>query len=180
MAAKKSNPLLDKAAQVRDALRKIDESTGLRTAWTADSQVELSEFFGVGIDTVKNWAKQGMPGTRGSYRLDLVAQWLRRDGPWQRWDRGSESADPLLAEGDSPALERYRLAKAKLAELDLENRKGDLIEVAKCRDLLARWAVVLRRMGERLAKRYGNDASLTVNESLSECKSVADGMARIA
>lgn len=167
--AKKKNPVLDKAMQFRDALRQIDAATGMRTAWTADSQEEVAIFFGHSLDTVKNWSKQGMPGQRGSWRLDLIAQWLRTDGPWKRWDKATE--DPLLADGDSPALERYRLAKAKHAELDLENRKGELIEVEKARDIFARWAVLIRRMGERLSKRFGPDAAATVNETLSECRS---------
>lgn len=76
----------------------------------------------------------------------------------------------LLEEGDSPALERYRLAKAKLAELDLETRKGQLIERDKARDIFSRWAVLIRRMGERLAKRFGPDAAATVNETLDSCR----------
>ena len=169
MAKKKPNPLQEKAIQFRDALRKIDEATGSRTAWTADNQDEVSVFFGVSIDSVKNWAKQGMPGQRGSWRLDLIAKWLRTDGPWKRWDAPTD-ADPLLGEGDSPALERYRLAKAKLAELDLETRKGELIERDKARDIFSRWAVLVRRMGERLSKRFGPDAAATVNETLASCR----------
>ena len=84
---------------------------------------------------------------------------------------GVESAtDPLLTGGDSPGLERYRLAKAALAELDLANRKGELIDVGKCKDMLSRWATIIRRMGERLGKRFGNDASEAVNDSLDECR----------
>jgi hypothetical protein len=66
-------------------------------------------------------------------------------------------------------LERYRLAKAKHAELDLERRKGELIDREKCRDVLARWASLIRRMGEMLAKHHGIDAAKTVNRTLSEC-----------
>lgn len=87
-----------------------------------------------------------------------------------------QDSDPLLSDGDSPALERYRLAKAKLAELDLEHRKGDLIDREKCRELMGRWSVIIRRMGERLGKRYGNDATLSVNDSLDECQKVVDGL----
>jgi phage terminase Nu1 subunit (DNA packaging protein) len=86
--------------------------------------------------------------------------------------QSSKSDDPLLAEGDSPGLERYRLAKAEHAELDLAERRGDLIERDKCREVLARWAVVIRRMGERLAKRYGTAASTEVIDTLKECESV--------
>jgi hypothetical protein len=143
-----------------------EETHAKENAWTCKTQKEVCLFFGVSIDTVKNWAKQGMPGKKGNWSLDLIAQWLRADGPWKRWDD-----DPLLGEGgDSPSLERYRLAKAKLAELDLEMRKGQLIERDKARDIFGRWAVLVRRMGERLGKRFGPDAAATVNETLESCR----------
>ncbi len=84
--------------------------------------------------------------------------------------RATESEEPLMSEGNSPALERYRSAKAALAELDLHLRKNDLIEVARAKEVFMRWAVLVRRMGERLAKRYGPDASATVNETLASCR----------
>ena len=147
--------------------------------WKVANQNEVAEFFGLSINTVQSWAKQGMPGGRGSYRLDLIAQWLRKDGPWQRWDKTTTGPndDPLL-DGDSPALERYRLAKAKHAELDLDLRRGELIEVSRWRDMMIRWSVGIRRMGERLSKRYGNDAAITVNETLEECSSIAEAVTR--
>lgn len=117
-----------------------------------------------------------MPGTQGHYVLQDIARWLRTDGPWRPYQRPeTTSDDPLLADGDSPALERYRLAKAKHAELDFEHRKGELIEREKARDIFSRWAVVIRRMGEKLAKRYGNDAAETVNETLEECAAIVQG-----
>ena len=173
MSTKKANPILDKAAKLRDALRKIDEATGNRTAWTADSQQQVSEFFGVSVNTVMNWAKQGMPGQRGTYRLDLIAHWLRSDGPWQRYEKTEN--DPLLTDGsDSPALEQYRIWKARHAELDYKERCGDLVERGKSRDVLARWAVLIRRMGERLGKRYGPECAAAVNDTLIECVEIID------
>ena len=45
--------------------------------------------------------------------------------------------DPDLIGGDSPALERLRAAKAKLAELDLGQRESELVERAAVREMLA-------------------------------------------
>ncbi len=81
--------------------------------------------------------------------------------------------DPEMVGGDSVGLERYRLAKAKLAELDLATRMGDLIEVSVFRDGMARWAAVFRRMGERLAKKFGPDAAKIVNAALKECDKIS-------
>lgn len=176
-AAAKPKTVLERAKEIRGVLRNLEEAAGTKLAWTADKQSEVAEFFGVSVDTVKNWAKQKMPGKPRAYRLDLIAIWLRTEGPGSRSFRDNAD-DPLLADGDSPALERYRLAKAKHAELDLQERQGTLVEVGRCRDMLSRWAVVIRRMGERLSKRYGNEAALTVNESLAECKSIAESITR--
>lgn len=85
------------------------------------------------------------------------------------------SDDPLLADGDSPGLERYRMAKAKHAELDLEQRRGELIDVSKCRDVLAKWASVLRRSGDRIA-RTSPDGSRMLGEALDECESIVRGL----
>ena len=85
--------------------------------------------------------------------------------------------DPLLADGDSPGLERYRLAKAKHAELDFEERQGTLIDKEKCRDILARWGVVIRKMGDRVSKRFGIEANRIVSEAIDECQSVVEGLA---
>lgn len=166
--ANKQSKILEKAQELRQALQKLDEATGSRSLWTVNTQAEVGEFFGVTINGVKGWNKQGMPGRPGAYRLDVIAQWLRSEGPWQR--RGKAvSDDPLLSDGDSPALERYRLAKAQHAELDLEHRKGSLLEREKARDILSRWGSIIRRLGERMAKRYGNEAAVAVNETLEEC-----------
>ena len=86
------------------------------------------------------------------------------------------AADPLLsAAGDSPGLERYRLAKAQHAELDLEQRRGGLIDVGQCRDLLGQWASVLRRGGQRI-NRLSPEAGRALDESLDECESIVRGL----
>jgi phage terminase Nu1 subunit (DNA packaging protein) len=131
----------------------------------------VAEVFSVNLDTVNRWRAEGMPGDRGSWVLHDISTWLRSEGPWRQNAKAQiADTDPLLEDGDSPALERYRLAKAKLAELDLETRKGQLIERDKARDIFSRWAVLVRRMGERLSKRFGPDAAATVNETLDSCR----------
>ena len=131
----------------------------------------MADVYAVNLDTVKRWRSEGMPGRPGAYVLHEVSKWLRTDGPWSPRAKTVATDDPLLAEGgDSPGLERYRLAKAKHAELDLEHRKGELIEREKAKLVLARWAALIRQMGERLAKRYGNDVATQINDTLAECR----------
>jgi phage terminase Nu1 subunit (DNA packaging protein) len=143
-------------------------------------QADVAAFCGVSIDAVKNWAKQGMPGKAPSYDLAEIVQWLRRDGPWK--PHGREQAldalgDEILLEGgagNSPALEKLRAAKAALAELDLQQRRGQLLSVERSKEIGLRWATLLKRMGERLGKRFGRDATAAVHDTLEECRRVLE------
>lgn len=141
--------------------------------WIAKRQADVAVVYGVSLDTVKSWAKQGMPGVPGAYPLPEISKWLRSTGPWRQHVRPADD-DPLLADGDSPGLERYRMAKAQLAEYDLAERTKNLLSRDKARGVLIRWASVIRRMGERLGKRYGADAAIAVNDALTECSYVVD------
>jgi phage terminase Nu1 subunit (DNA packaging protein) len=119
-----------------------------------------------------------MPGSPKKYVIRDILVWARGEGPWRQHAKQQPiDVDPLLGDdSDSDALERYRLAKAKHAELDLEERRKELIERSKCRDALARWASLIRRMGEVLSKRHGVSAAKTVNLTLEECEVIAKGL----
>lgn len=163
-----------RARALRLQLKDLDSQCDTRIVWTADSQLEVAEFFGVSIDTVKSWTRKNMPGAPKAYRLDKIAQWLRTEGPGS--SRIQASDDPLLGEGESPALERYRLAKAQHAELDLEERRGNLIDKSKCRDVLSMWAGVIRKLGESIGRRFGVEAHREINDALDECASIVRSM----
>ena len=154
-----------------------NEKASRANDWTARNQVEAAGFFGVAVSTFQLWTKQGCPGKPGNYPLAEIVQWLRTSGPWRPYAKGSDGADdPMLAAGDSPGLERYRLAKAGLAELELQERHHTLLPVDKVRDVLLRWATLLRRLGERLGKRYGAEAAGAVSDCLNECGRVVDDL----
>jgi hypothetical protein len=78
--------------------------------------------------------------------------------------------DPLLAGAapDSPGLERYREARADLAEMERDRVKASLIPREDLEPALAEFAGVLRRAGETLARDYGNDAATVLNEAVDE------------
>ena len=93
------------------------------------------------------------------------------------------SVDPLLAGGDSPALERYRTARALLAEMEVDRQRENLIPREEIEVALTRFAGVLRRAGESLAREFGNEAAGLMNEAVDEvakewsenfCAAVAD------
>lgn len=151
------------------------KANGRKSTWIATTQREVAEHCDVSVHAVRNWAEKGMPGRPGRYDLTKIIHWLRSPaGPWHPKLQPAAADDPLLVDSDSesPGLERYRQAKAALAELDLEERRKSLLNVAAVRSILARWATIIRRLQERLAKQYGADAGAVVRDSLDECRRV--------
>ena len=83
--------------------------------------------------------------------------------------------DALLSGSfDSPALERYRLARAKLSELELAERESRLVNAeALVRTWLGPSAALMRECGHQLRRRYGNEAGDMLDETLSEIERLA-------
>ena len=73
------------------------------------------------------------------------------------------AADPLM-DGTSPELERYRKARASLAELELESRKGALLDRRVVHEGLSAIAGIYRRAGARLRHEFGDAAYQIVEE----------------
>lgn len=83
-----------------------------------------------------------------------------------------DSDDPMLGGGTSPALERYRLANAQKAELDLEERAGELVQRARVRDTLLEFAAILRGAGETLGRLHGPEALDILDEAIGDCEAL--------
>lgn len=93
---------------------------------------------------------------------NLLARYANRLGA------GSDGDDPLLAGVNSPALERYREERAKLARLDRLEREGSLVERAALQELLAPLAAMLRAAGENLERQFGIEAAQLLNDVLDD------------
>ena len=90
---------------------------------------KLAEAIGINRSTLYSWLQTGLPRNDDkTFDLPAVISWMI--------ERESRTATPL-AEGDSPALERYREARAAMAELDLKERGGELISLE---DVTTAWA----------------------------------------
>ncbi len=88
-----------------------------------------------------------------------------------RLEQAADPDDAALWAGDaegSPSLERLRKAKAALAELDLQERRGDLVDRHKFEGLLNRNAAILRGAGEALQRHYGPEAQGLLDEALDD------------
>jgi len=121
--------------------------------------------------------KYGVPLRGDSVDLGAVVEWLHDFLAKHGRAIRSQSPDDLLLEGASQELkDEYirqqiveKRAKARLAELDLAQRAGELVTAASIHELLTRFASILRRKGEALQRRFGPDAQRIMDEGLDDC-----------
>ena len=145
-----------------------------RQKLTVSTQRELSKLLGVSLDRVRQYVAQGMPGAPGAYCLDDARDWIASNINQQRQRTlPGTDADPLLSQGDSPALERYRDERAKLARLDRLEREGQLVRADKLQEFLGRMASILRGTGEVFQRQFGPDALSILNEAIDEIVSAS-------
>ena len=123
----------------KNAVRRVDfeRATG----------ADVARLFGITRSAVSQWPCPRRPD--GSYSLPAVVA----------WKMGNLAADADLGSGDSPELERYRRARAGLAELDLQERLKSLVSRSQVRECIVAFAQQIRNVGEHLTRRFGNDAA---------------------
>ncbi len=106
----------------------------------------------------------------GTYDARLLIAWRR-----ELEAEGSES-DPLLAGSNSPALERFRAARADREELELAVRRDQLIDVE---EFLSWWdsevATPVRKSLEKLARKYDQAAVDLVASGLNRARESVSG-----
>jgi hypothetical protein len=76
--------------------------------------------------------------------------------------------DPLLVGGTSPALEDYRKARAKLANLDVAEREHQLINLGELDSGIRALGDRIRRATELLVRRFGNEVADVMNDAIDE------------
>lgn len=102
----------------------------------------------------------GVVATFVAYRVDQEVVRLLPD----------DEKDPLLsvAAGSSPQLERYRKARADLAERDVKERDTDLVRRDVILGALRPAIAGMRGAGDRLVREFGNDAGEIYNEAVDD------------
>lgn len=92
-----------------------------------------------------------MPGAPGAYVLEDCVEWLDRRGD-KRKQTSQTQGDDLEGDADSPALERYRLARAQQEEIKLAKLRSELVESEHVQQWIQSFAGLLRGFGEKVAK----------------------------
>ena len=143
------------------------------------SVADLGVAMGVSRQTAYEWLKKpDFPqAVDGAFSVRLVAEWkLLRDQELERKRAGPapvdpNSDDPLLNSGDSIGLERYRMAKAQLAEMDLAEREKVMLNAEAVHDGLAVISQTFRQACEELQRRFGGDAHAIIEQAITEAES---------
>jgi hypothetical protein len=168
-----------------------------RKRFILDSPAEVAEFFGVTETAVRQrWIPAGMPkiepaknkpgASQYRYPADRILTWLTTEGPWRKRidpaERAARSAATspavdasqdamMVAPISTPGLERYRNAKAEDAEMDVAERKKQLLRTSS---VLAVWVAVFglfQRLVERFARMSvinGREVASMLRETICE------------
>jgi len=163
------------------------------TRFVLESVEEVAAFAGVTRQAVQAWINdEGMPRHLVSapdaglsvyqYNASEIFIWYCSEGPGSAYRRrtGKEFSrntqqqplpteeDALLSGPPTPALERLRTAKAKMAELDLEERSKSSVPIADLLPILTAVAGPLRKCGDDLGKLFGPAAQRLHNEAIAD------------
>lgn len=123
----------------------------------ACSQREIGLAFGISRQAVMQWTDCPRNPDK-SYNLPSVIQW--------KIERERATGDPYMSGSDSPALEQYRAAKARLAELDLQERTRNLVDRAHTVKCMMEFGAVIRSCGADLERKHGAAARERLDQAI--------------
>lgn len=121
---------------------------------------DLANFAGVSRNTIYKW--QRLPGypqaSDGSVCKWELCEWYLRRSMIQDPVSDEDDLEPGTA---SPALERFRSARADLAELELQQKRKELVPRDDIRLFILRVAGLFRGWLDRLQRQHGDDVYQT-------------------
>ena len=126
---------------------------------------DLAAAIGKTRATIHNWVKnENLPRNKDkSFNLPAVINWMI--------DREIFNGQGAAA-ADSPALERYREARAAMVELDLKARKGELIE---SEEVYRQWALRVAELASGLEFLADRLPPLLVGQEREKMQSIISG-----
>ena len=140
---------------------------------------EAAEFFGM---TTEGWRKSVRPllsegdvqkSSDGRVQICIAAAVEAYVAKRVAKAAAASQLDPLLAGGNSPALEEYRQHRATMALMDLQERQGTHCDIRKLSTPLQRFSSLIRGAGEALQRRFGNDAADLYNTGIDGAENAA-------
>ena len=107
----------------RSELKELEKfEAGKLPAGVIDTQEKLAKILGVSTRTVQYWEKDGLPRTKqGFYDLKVVQEW--------RFSNDKRAKKKGLQKKEKDYEYEFRKYKAKLAEMEYKEKKGQLMPV---------------------------------------------------
>lgn len=166
---------------------------------------EVADFFGVTESAVRQrWMPAGMPKfepkktpkageSQFRFPADQIARWLITEGPWRKRVDPSTinvganghpapvNADPdamMLTPVNTPALELYRQGKAEMVQLDLAERRRQLIRresVTMALVALMGWLFKQVKRFDTMSVVSGREAAIELREAIAASVEVVKG-----
>lgn len=145
-----------------------------RKAGLVETLNELAEAAGISLTGLANWrrAEDFPEQVNGLWSIWQVGFWR---GQKEERDRRPKipqgfDEDAALAGGDSIGLERYRMAKASLAELDLAERERIMLPADAVHDGIMVIAQTFRQASETLQRQFGPEAYAILEQACAEAQ----------
>lgn len=132
-------------------------------------QKTVCDLFQTTRKVLGEWQLEGLPRNddKGrTYDLFNVFLWVKG-----RWFKTPDDSDMI---GNSEHVEKFRKYKARMMELQVKEKEGELVPRAEIREGLSRMAGLLRALGARLQRSYGARAQEMINETLDEFEKVIE------
>ena len=172
---RRKRPAIHAAAERRRCKDAGETDTSPESRWERDSTISRKEWLKLSGHKLPDLIRHGdLLGVDFRCRIVDVAavarglhDLLSRQGHRMVGLNDDESA---MVGPSSPALERYREERARLAEMDLAERQNNVIPRINLRAAMAIFAKHLERAAQRLEKEVSSDAALLVHETWSECE----------
>lgn len=111
----------------------------------------MAAFFGVGLDTVKQWRETGMPGAKGRWDLGEIA----------RWRLGRGAPDAVYKEARA---REQQLRVAKLEGKVIPRKEHEAILDAICRAMSAALAAAPTELARRVANKTAAEARKAIDD----------------
>lgn len=160
---------------------KRDQFKVIRGKLLASTLDDLAIAIGRSKSVIQGWMGRGCPSrVPNGYDVAAVSSWAIENintSVASPSKLNPDPADPLIDDGTpTEALERLRLANAKLSELKYAKETRELVPVGELHALLSAMTSRIRESGERLGRTYGRDAQLIVDEAIDAADTLLDQM----
>jgi hypothetical protein len=151
----------------QDALRRVErwqEEQLRQRYYRTVPKIHYRSLAGLTPNGLTKLVGNGFPAPGKTIDLFAVIRWLHEQLD-QLSDQKTQAAEPKPT---SPALERWREEKARLARFDRKEREGDLLDRKSVQEALLSMSAILRNLGTTIQRHHGPEAHELVMEAIDD------------